>query len=166
MVKFITVLTLSLLLMGGMATAAIYKCTDAQGTVIYADELSELPPDCKTDQTVDLPQLNVVPAQEPTAATQTGENAPAPSPATSTQEQYAGGAYASLNGEAESLVAEYAAARKRATFAPLFKDKEAAKGKLAELLRQRDRLVNEVEKSPLRPAQKNEILGKLSSMVE
>lgn len=166
MVKFMTVLAFSFLLMNDMALAAIYKCTDAQGVVIYSDDPTNMPRGCNTDQAVTFPQLNVVPAQAAPPEMQNEASSPATAPAASTQPEGAGDAYAALNDEADALVKRYVAARQKATFSPVLKNKEAAKNELKELRLQRTRLVSEVEKSPLLQVQKNEILGKLSAMAE
>lgn len=162
MVKFMIMMASAILLMAGLATAEVYKCKDAQGTIIYTDDTTKMPRGCNTEQAVKFPQLNVVPAQ----SAPPDISSPPASPASSAQQGDDGASYEALKGEADALAAQYAVARKKATFSPLLKNKEAAKAELKEILRHRDRLVGEIEKSALQQTQKNAILGKLSSVAE
>jgi hypothetical protein len=166
MIKIILLCIFPLFLTSSWSNAEIYRCTNAQGAVIYTDDPAKMPRDCITDQAVKFHQLNILPEQVNQADTQNVDISAADSATPPVQQEYDPASFASLNGEAETLIQRYAEARRRATFSPLFKHKEAAKTELQELRIQKDNLVSVVNKSSLPGTQKNEILEKLSSMAE
>jgi hypothetical protein len=142
----------------GRAIADIYKCTDAQGGVIYTDDPSKMPRDCNTDQSVNLPRLNVIPAE----TVSPGKPRAAGSPVRKTQQGDEASSYATFNNQAQDLVDRYNSARQKATFSPLFRNKEAAKSELRGIQSEKHDLMIEVEQSSLSRSQKDQIIGKLS----
>ncbi|MGW8313278.1 MAG: DUF4124 domain-containing protein [Desulfuromonadales bacterium] len=164
MYKLLLLSCFSLLLTSGLVMAKIYSCTDAQGTVIYTDDPSKMPRGCKPDQTVELPQLNVIPV--PTTPPARLETPGSAGGRTGSQGQQANqdDSYALLNSQAQDLIARYNAARRKATFAPLFRDKEAGRSELNEIQSEKHNLMNEIEKSSMEQTRKNEIFNKLSQV--
>jgi len=166
MFRLLLLLCFSLLLTGGPVLAKIYSCTDAQGTVIYTDDPTKMPRDCNSDQTVELPQLNVIPAPAtPSARLETPGSSDARA-GSQGQQATQGDSYVLLNSQAQDLIERYNAARRKATFAPLFRDKEAGKRELNEIQSEKQHLMHEIETSSLEQTQKQDILKKLSQVPE
>ena len=80
------------------------------------------------------------------------------------QQANQGDSYALFNSQAQDLITRYNAARRKATFAPLFRDKEAGRSELNEIQSEKLNLMNDIEKSPMEQTRKNEILKKLSQV--
>jgi hypothetical protein len=166
MCRVTLLLCFSLLLASGPVLAKIYSCTDAQGTVIYTDDPAKMPRGCDTDQAVELPPLNIVPAQgTPPASLETPGS---PDARADSQEQQGNekDSYVLLNSQAQDLIERYNAARRKATFAPLFRDKEAGKNELDGIQSEKQSLMKEIENSPMEQTRKNDILKKLSQVPE
>jgi len=147
----------------GQAIAEIYKCTDTQGEIIYTDDPVKLPRECNPGQAVKLPTLNVFPAQStppmPRAAGSPGQTA-----GSRTQQGDDTNSFTTFDTQARDLVDRYGSTRQKATFAPLFRDKEAAKGELRSIQSEKHTLVNAVEQSSLERSQKDQIMEKLSQI--
>jgi len=161
MLKVMLIFCCLWLAVDGQAIAEIYKCTDARGEVIYTDDPAKLPGECNTDQAVKLPTLNVVPAQS-TPSMPRAAGSPAQTAGSGTQQGDDANSFSTFDTQARDLVDRYGRARQKATFAPLFRDKEAAKGELRSIQSEKHTLVNAVEQSSLERSQKNQIMEKLS----
>jgi len=63
MLKHLILCSFFLVMFNGSSLGEIYKCDDAQGITVYTGDSSKIPRDCVKEQLIELPQLNVIPAQ-------------------------------------------------------------------------------------------------------
>lgn len=155
-----------LVMFNGPSLAEIYKCEDAQGITVYTDDSSKIPRDCVKEQIVELPQLNVIPAQPSPPGEQSIKEPPLVPATHPASHDHGDRSYSYLKNEAVSLVEAFDSARKNSYHSSLLKNKQKARQTLSEIRSQKSSLLIKVESSPLTKSQKKEISELLSSITD
>jgi len=146
--------------------ADIYRCIDASGTILFADDPSRLPAGCKPDKLEESP---------PPAAPQS-EQAPVDalpylakpaeviSSAAPEADQEDDGSL--LRAKADKLLEQFTVTRRQIVYSSYAKDKLKARNDLQDIRLQKNQLLTEVEQSRLSESEKDEIRTILSPITE
>ena len=166
MLKSLSLCALILVLATGLIHADVYRCKDANGTLIFTDAPSSFPPECQVKVIKDLPLINVVPSTLSKPARQRKTILPPASTDGVKSQEKVESEYSSLKEEAEALVGEFHSTRSRIFNAPNQLKKYKARKDLIEIQSQKGSLLSEVDQSTLKRRQKKEVKEILTSITE
>ena len=165
MLKPLSLCALILALATGLIHADIYRCKDANGTLILTDAPSNFPPECQVKVIKELPLINVVPSTpSPPVRQRKALLPPASTDGVGSKEKVDRG-YSSLKEEAETLVKEFHSTRSNIRSKNKV-TKHKARKELTEIKAQIGSLLNEVDQSRLNSTQKKEVREILAPITE
>jgi len=166
MLKTISFCGLLLAMVTGLAHADVYRCKGSDGSIIFTDNQSNIPPECQVDVVRDLPYSGEDPSSPSTAVKQRSATQRPVTTTEQEQRETVENAYESLKEEAQSLADQFASTRRNVFRSTLVKNKQIARRELTEIRAQKSRMLSEVDQSTLNRSQKNEIREILLSITE
>lgn len=166
MLKTISFCGLLLIMASVLAHADVYRCKGYDGSIIFTDNKSNIPPECQVDIVRDLSYSGEDPSSPFTAVKQR----PATQrPVTTTelgQREEVENVYSSLKEQAENLADQFASIRRNVFRSTKVKNKQTARRELAEIRLQKRSLLSEVDQPIINRAQKKYVREILASITE
>lgn len=166
MLKYFSFCALLLIMTTCLSYADLYRCKSSDGSTIFTDNQSNIPPECQVDVMRDLPYNGVTPSSpSPSVKQRSATQRPVPKTEQEPLENVEK-VYSSLKEEAEILVDQFASSRRKVFRSTKVKNKQTARRELNEIRTQKGSLLSEVDQSILNRAQKNEVREILASITE
>ena len=156
MLKPLSLCVLILVLATGLIHADVYRCKDANGTLLLTDDPSSFPPECQVNVVKDLPLLNVVPSTPSQPVRQKKAIRPPSSTDGVQSQKKVDRGYGSFKEEAETLVKEFHLTRKGIRYKNEV-TKRITRRELTEIHKQIGSLLSEVDQSTLNGTQKKKV---------
>jgi hypothetical protein len=143
--------------------AGIYRCSDVDGKVVFTDNPSNLPPGCQADYLGDMLESNMIFSRSSPPDKKTDTQPPVQIIDEESLENIVD-EYDFLKGEAENLVAQFMAARKRVYRSTGSRSRNKARRDLKEIKSQKGPMLNKVDKSTINRSQKKSIIELLAKI--
>lgn len=157
MLKTLSFCGLLLVMATGLASADVYMCKKADGSIIFTDNQANIPPECQMDVVRDLPPNGISSYSPPSPVKQRTATQRLVSTSEPEQREAIEDVHSFLKKRAESLANQFVSTRKRVFRSTKVKNKQTARRELTEIRARKSSLLSEVAKSPLNRAQKKEV---------
>ena len=162
MLRTLLLCAFMLIFLNDSVIAEIFKCRDAEGTLVFTNDPSRFPPGCDAEPVGDLPPLNIMPSQsaspvKPSSSATTTER---------DQRKNVGRSFDSLKDDAAHLVGQFESARQEVYRPGFEKNKQKARRELTVIRSRKERFLDELDQSELNRSQKQEIQKTLSKITE
>ena len=162
MLRTLLLCAFMLLFLNDLAMAEIFKCRDAEGTLVFTNDPSRFPLGCDAEPMDDLPPLNITPSQ-PSPPVKPGSSA---TTAERGQQKNVGRSFDALKADAAHLVGQFESARQEVYRPGFEKNKQKARRELTVIRSRKESFLNELDRSALNRSQKQEIQKTLSKITE
>ena len=147
---------------GTFSHAAVYKCQRPDGSVVYMDDPGRADRDCRLERIETLPELNILPDPAPQLVPAAKADGQTASPVA----EDVANSLASYQEQASRLVDQYQVTRRKMVHSVLAGEQLQARRELAEIRRQKDVLLDEIDRAALSGGEKSRLREQLAPIVE
>jgi hypothetical protein len=145
-----------------LAGAEIYKCTRADGTVLFSDNPAQSSGDCTMERVEDLPPLGILPDTPPRPVSPPAAGRTAAPPTGADQIK----SFDAFKSEAEQLIDQYNDAKRRSIRYSLVIHKQKALHELTDIRAKKTTLLGDIDQSAMSDDDKQQLRAILSRIAD
>jgi hypothetical protein len=162
----ILILIVLLMVTSDLSFAAIYRCEDVRGKIVFTDNPANLPQGCQAEYVEDMPELNVTTSHMSPPDKEKAGGRPQDKTVDEGAPKRVEDEYDVLKGEAEGLVERFLSTRASVYRALSSRSRSKARQALQEVRSQKGPMLSKIDKSTLSHSQKQNIREILASITD
>ena len=147
---------------GSLAEAEMYKCTRADGTVLFSDNPAQSSGDCTMERVEELPPLGILPDTPPRPVSPPAAGRTAAPPTGADQIK----SFDAFKSEAEQLIDQYNDAKRRSIRYSLVIHKQKALHELTDIRAKKTTLLGDIDQSAMSDDDKQQLRAILSRIAD